>query len=306
MQAPAEKEKTIPMKKTLFKGAATALITPTTEKGVDFDSMGRLIDWQIAEGIQALIVCATTGEAPTLNDEEHCRALEFAVKRAAGRIPIIAGTGSNDTAHAVMMTKYACSVGTDGILAVTPYYNRTTQTGLIRSYETIADASSKPIILYNVPSRTGVNIEPETYLKLSEHPNITGIKEAGGNISKVLETVALVGDRLDLYSGNDDQIVPILSLGGKGVISVLSNILPRRTQEICQRWFDGDVSGSLKLQCELLPVTKLLFSQVNPIPVKAALAKMGFCEDYLRLPLVPLEEPYRSRLFACMEQLHLI
>lgn len=289
-------------KKPVFQGVATALITPTTPEGVDYAHLGRLIDWQIAEGVQALVVCATTGEAPTLTDAEHCQTLAFAVERAAGRVPIIAGTGSNDTAHAVMMTKEACALGVDGILAVTPYYNRATQTGLIRSFSAIADASEKPVILYNVPGRTGVNIAPQTYLTLSEHPNIAGIKEASGNISQVVETVSLVGDRLDLYSGNDDQIVPLLSLGGKGVISVLSNVLPKKTVALCEAWFAGRHAESLHLQCQMLPLINALFSQVNPIPVKAALAKMGYCEDYLRLPLVPMEEPYRTRLYDCMKQ----
>lgn len=293
-------------KKPIFRGVATALITPTTEAGVDYAHLGKLIDWQIAEGVQALVVCATTGEAPTLSDDEHCKTLAFAVERAAGRVPIIAGTGSNDTAHAVMMTREACALGVDGILAVTPYYNRATQTGLIRSFSAIADASEKPVILYNVPGRTGVNIAPQTYLALADHPNIAGIKEASGNISQVVETVSLVGDRLDLYSGNDDQTVPILSLGGKGVISVLSNVLPRKTVALCERWFAGDTAESLRLQCEMLPLINALFSQVNPIPVKAALAKMGYCEDYLRLPLVPMEEPFRTRLFECMGQQGLI
>lgn len=288
-------------KKTLFQGVATALITPTRETGVDYAHLGKLIDWQIEEGVQALVVCATTGEAPTLSDREHLDVLRFAVERSAGRVPIIAGTGSNDTSHAVMMTKEACDLGVDGILTVTPYYNRATQTGLIRSFEAIADASTKPVILYNVPSRTTVNIEPKTYLALSDHPNIVGIKEAGGNLSHMMETVSLVGDKLDIYSGNDDQIVPILALGGKGVISVLSNVLPKKTIEICDLWFAGKQKESLQLQCELLPLVRALFSQVNPIPVKAALYRMGYCEDHIRLPLVPMEEPFRTRLYQCME-----
>lgn len=289
-------------KPILFQGVATAIVTPFTDEGVDYAAFGRMIDWQIAEGIQALVVCATTGEAPTLTDREHLKTLEFAVERAAGRIPIIGGTGSNDTAHAVMMTREACSLGVDGILAVSPYYNRATQTGLVQNYFAIADAASKPVILYNVPGRTGVNIQPETCLKLSQHPNIVGLKEASGNISQVAEIAALVKDRLTLYSGNDDQIVPLLSLGGKGVISVVSNILPGKTVALCDAWFHGDISESLRLQCDLIPIIKALFSQVNPIPVKAALAKMGLCQDKLRLPLVPMEEPYRTQLYRCMEQ----
>ena len=292
-------------KKTLFTGVATALITPTNESGVDFDNFGKLIDWQIEEGINALVICGTTGEASTLNDEEHIAAVEYAVKRANGRIPIIAGTGSNDTAHAVMMTKVCCDKGADGVLCVTPYYNKATQTGLIKSYTAIADASAKPVIVYNVPSRTGVNIEPKTCLALSEHPNIAAIKEASGNISQVLETATLIKGKMDIYSGNDDQIVPILALGGKGVISVLSNPAPKLALDICNKWFAGDAEGSLALQQKALPFIKALFSQVNPIPVKAAMARLGFCEDYLRLPLVPMEEPFRTRLYECMDALGL-
>ena len=204
------------------------------------------------------------------------------------------------------MTQYACAIGANAVLCVTPYYNRPTQTGLIRSYSAIADASAVPVIVYNVPSRTGTNIEPATYGVLADHPNICAIKEANGNIAKIVETFRIVGDRLDIYSGNDDQIVPILSMGGKGVISVLSNTMPRQTVELCKRFFDGDVAGSAKLQMELLPYIKALFLQTNPIPVKAALAKMGLCQDILRLPLTPMEEPYRSRLYDEMKKLDLI
>lgn len=293
-------------KQAIFTGAATALITPMTERGVDYESCGKLIDWQIASGINGLVVCATTGEAPTLTDNEHCKLLEFAVKRANGRVPIIAGTGSNDTSHAIMMTQYACAIGASAVLCVTPYYNKPTQTGLIRSFTAIADASTVPVILYNVPSRTSVNIEPETYAVLAEHPNVRGIKEANGNIAKIVETFRLVGDRLDIYSGNDDQIVPILAMGGKGVISVLSNVMPQQTAELCKRFFDGDVAGSAALQMRLLPLIKALFRQTNPIPVKAALAKMGRCEDVLRLPLTPMEEPHRTELYRQMQKLGLI
>lgn len=295
------------MKKTcLFEGVATALVTPTNESGVDYESLGKLIDWQIASGVQALVVCATTGEAPTLSDDEHCKVLEFAIARAQGRVPIIAGTGSNDTRHAIMMTNYACTIGADGILTVTPYYNKATQTGLLRSFEAIADASTKPMILYNVPSRTGVNIEPKTVLALSKHPNIVGIKEASGNISQIVELFSLVDDRFAVYSGNDDQIVPILSMGGKGVISTVSNVLPRQTAELCRLWFEGKTAESAALQCKMLPLINALFSQVNPIPVKAALAKMGRCEDFVRLPLTPMEEPFRTNLYDCMRFWNLI
>ena len=293
-------------KKHLFTGVATAIVTPMNDAGVDYDAFGRLIDWQVASGVSALVVCATTGEAPTLTDNEHCKVLEFAIKRSQGRIPVIAGTGSNDTAHAIMMTQYACAIGANGVLCVTPYYNKPTQTGLIASYTAIADASSVPVILYNVPSRTGTNIEPSTYSVLADHPNIVAIKEANGRISKIAEAFRQVGDRLDIYSGNDDQIVPILSLGGKGVISVLANVCPAQTVEICDRFFRGDVKGSAALQLKLLPLINALFAQTNPIPVKAALARMGMIRDQLRLPLTPMEEPFRSKLYEQMEALGLI
>lgn len=289
----------------IFRGAATALVTPLTENGVDYDAFGKLIDWQIDSGIAALVIAGTTGESSTLSDEEHREVLRYAVKRANGRVPIIAGTGSNDTDYAVDLTRFSCEIGADAMLVVTPYYNKTTQKGLIRMYETIADASTKPLILYNVPSRTGVGIEPRTYLELADHPMISAIKEANGNISSVAQTARLVGDKLDIYSGNDDQIVPILSLGGSGVISVLSNAMPKETMEICNRFWNGDVAGSAKLQLELLPFINALFSQVNPIPIKAAMAKMGFCEDYLRLPLVEMEEKPREELYNQMKLLGL-
>ena len=288
-------------KNTVFRGVATALITPLTENGIDYEAFGRVIDWQIEQGVNALVIAGTTGEGSTLTDEEHRRAIRFAARRAAGRTPIIAGTGSNDTEYAISLSRYACEEGADALLVVTPYYNKATQKGLVAMYTAIADAVDKPIILYNVPSRTGVNIEPSTYLALAEHPNIVGIKEANGNISKIVETVSLVGDKLDIYSGNDDQIVPVLAMGGSGVISVLSNVMPKKTVEICERFFAGDVAGSAKLQCELLPLINALFSEVNPIPVKAAMASMGWCENYLRLPLTPMEEPHWQKLKALME-----
>ena len=289
------------MKQTsIFRGAATALITPLTPDGIDFNQFRRLIDWQIGEGIDALVIAGTTGEGSTLTDAEHREAIRFSVEVAAGRVPIIAGTGSNDTDYAIDLTRYACSVGADAMLVVTPYYNKATQKGLIRMYNAIADASDKPLILYNVPSRTGVGIEPTTYLALADHPQIAAIKEANGNISKIVETRALVGDKLDIYSGNDDEIVPILAAGGAGVISVLSNLLPRQTSELCKRFFAGDVAGSMEMQCAYLPLIRALFSEVNPIPVKAAMAAMGFCEDYLRLPLTPMEDAHRAVLLDLM------
>lgn len=290
------------MKTPIFEGIATALITPLTENGIDYDAFGRLIDWQIEEGVNALVVCGTTGESSTLTDEEHKDAIAYAVKHTAGRIPVIAGTGSNDTAYALELTKFACKAGVDGVLVVTPYYNKATQNGLIKLFTQIADESTVPVILYNVPSRTGVNIEPSTVAALAEHPNINAIKEASGNISKIAEIAALCGDKINIYSGNDDQIVPILSLGGKGCISVLSNVLPKESVAICDKFFGGDAKGSAELQLKYLKLINALFSEVNPIPVKAAMAEMGFCEDYLRLPLTPMEDKNRQVLFTEMRK----
>ncbi len=285
------------MKKPIFEGMATAIITPITENGIDYDAFGRLIDWQIAEGIDGLVVCGTTGESSTLTDEEHRQAIEYAVKKVNGRVPVIAGTGSNDTAYALDLTKFACSVGVDGVLVVTPYYNKATQKGLIKLFTEIADVATAPVILYNVPSRTGVNITPETVAVLAEHPNINAIKEASGNISQIAEVAALCGDKINIYSGNDDQVIPIMSLGGKGCISVLSNLLPKESSAMCKKFTNGDIKGACADQLKYLHLINALFCEVNPIPVKAAMAKMGFCEDYLRLPLTPMEDANREKLF---------
>ena len=291
------------MKKTIFKGVATAIVTPLTENGVDYDAFGKLIDWQIDSGVNAIVVCGTTGECSTLTDEEHCAVIEYCVKRVNKRVPVIAGTGSNDTEYAIWLTKQAEKAGADAALLVTPYYNKTTQKGLIKMFEAIADATNLPLILYNVPSRTGINIEPDTYVALSKHPNIVAIKEANGNISKMVETVSKLNGALDIYSGNDDQIVPVLAIGGKGVISVLSNVAPKETADLCDRFFKGDISGSMALQSKYNELISLLFCETNPIPVKAAMAKLGWCEDYLRLPLVPMEEDHRKKLYAEMDRL---
>ena len=277
------------MQEPIFVGAATAIVTPLTADGIDYETFGRLIDWQIASGIAAIVVAGTTGEGSTLTDQEHRDAISFAVKKVAGRVPVIAGTGSNDCAYAIDLTKFACSAGADAMLVVTPYYNKATQKGLIKSFTAIADASTKPVILYNVPSRTGCNLLPKTCAVLAEHPRIAAIKEASGDLSQVAELARLVEGKMDIYSGNDDQIVPILSLGGKGVISVLSNLLPAETQSICDRFLAGDVAGSRRMQLQYLPLIHALFSEVNPIPVKAAMAHMGYGENYLRLPLTPME-----------------
>ncbi len=293
-------------KETVFEGAATALVTPLTAQGIDYEAFGRLIDWQIESGIDALVVCGTTGEASTLTDEEHREAIRFAVERAAGRVPIIAGTGSNDTAYAIDLTRHACEAGADAVLVVTPYYNKATQKGLIAMYNEIADASTKPVIVYNVPSRTGVNIEPSTYVELAKHERIVAIKEANGNLSKIVEAAALVGDKLDIYSGNDDQIVPMMAVGAKGVISVLSNLLPAETSRLCHDFLQGDLKGAMRAQAEYLPLINALFCEVNPIPVKAAMSAMGYCENFLRSPLYPMEPAHEATLLACMKQHGLI
>ena len=286
---------------SIFTGAATAIITPMNAAGVDYEAFGRLLDWQIAEGIDALVIAGTTGEGSTLSDEEHREVLKFAVERIAGRVPVIAGTGSNDTNYAIDLTKFACDIGADAMLVVTPYYNKATQKGLIAMYNAIADASTKPLILYNVPSRTGVNIEPSTYVELAKHENTRAIKEANSNISKIVEAFALLDGALDIYSGNDDQIVPILSMGGKGVISVLSNCCPKATSRLCHAWFEGNTAEAVALQCEYLPLINALFSEVNPIPVKAAMAAMGFAEEYIRLPLTPMDEGKKAALLEIMK-----
>ena len=290
------------MKNTVFRGVATAIVTPLTKDGVDYEQFARLIEMQIAAGVDAIVAVGTTGEGSTLSDEEHKEAIRFCVEKVAGRIPVIAGTGSNDTAYAISLTKFACEVGADAMLLVTPYYNKATQKGMEASFRAIADASTKPCILYNVPSRTGCNLLPETVLALADHPNIVGIKEACGNISQIAKLASLVGDKLDIYSGNDDQIVPSLSLGGAGVISVLSNILPAETKKICTDYFEGRCSEALAAQLRLLPLIDALFCEVNPIPVKAAVAAMGYGENYLRLPLTPMEPQNEKKLLALMKE----
>lgn len=290
------------MKKTIFKGVATAIITPFNEEGIDFDSFGKLIEWQIEEGINGIVACGTTGEGSTLSEEEHKAAIKFVVDQVNGRVPVIAGTGSNNIAHAIDLTKSACEFGADAMLVVTPYYNKATQKGLIKLFTKIADETTKPIILYNVPSRTGINMAPKTCQVLAEHPNIIAIKEASGDISQIAEIAQLCGDKIDIYSGNDDQIVPIMSLGGVGVISVISNIMPKETVEICDRFFSGDIAGSRDLQLKLLPLISSLFSEVNPIPIKAALSAMGYCEDNLRLPLTSMEDKNKEEMIELMRE----
>lgn len=287
-------------KETLFKGVATALITPFDENGVNYEKLDSLIQWQIEKGINALVICGTTGESSTMTDDEHRSVIDFAVKKVNGRVPVIAGAGSNDFSYALDLIKCAEASGVDGTLVVTPYYNKATQNGLIKMYSQLADAATKPMILYNVPSRTGVNIEPSTYAALAEHERIVGIKEANGNLSKIVETMSKVRGKLDLYSGNDDQIVPLLAMGGKGVISVLSNIMPSETVEMCNAFFRGDIEKAAEMQCKYHALIDALFCEVNPIPVKAAMAAMGFCDDYLRMPLTPMEDVNKAKLFSLM------
>ena len=290
----------------IFRGAATALITPLTEEGVDYEALGRLIDWQIEQGIDALVICGTTGEGSTLTDAEHKECIRFAVEHVNHRVPVIAGTGSNDTAYGVELTRYASDVGADACLIVTSYYNKATQKGLVKLFNEYANASNVPIIAYNVPSRTGLNIEPDTYVELAKIDKVTAIKEANSNISKIVDTFAKVGDQLDVYSGNDDQIVPILAMGGKGVISVLSNVIPAETREICTKFFEGDVAGSAALQCKYNELVRALFCEVNPIPVKEAMAMMGYCDPIIRSPLYRMEPQNLARLTKAMTDLGII
>ena len=284
------------MKKPIFRGAGVAIITPYTEDGINFEELGRIIDDQIEKHTDAIIITGTTGESATMSDEEHRAAIKFAVDHVKGRIPVIAGTGSNETSYAVELSKYAESVGADALLVVTPYYNKCTQKGLIAHYTAIADAVNIPIILYDVPSRTGVAIATSTYVELAKHPNIVAVKEANGDLSKILRLRAAVGDDLVLYSGNDDQIVPILSLGGQGVISVLSNVAPQQTHDMCQAFFDGDTKKAEKLQVEYADLIDALFCEVNPIPVKVAMRKLGYNAGPLRMPLSEMEPQHEKQL----------
>ena len=290
------------MKEHIFKGAATAIVTPMKKGEVDFDALRRLVDFQIENGIDALVAAGTTGESSTLTDEEHVEVIKTVVDRAAGRVPVIAGTGSNDAAYAIKLSQDACRLGADALLLVTPYYNKATQAGLITMYKEIAANVDRPIILYNVPSRTGVNIEPQTYLALADVPNIVAIKEANGNIGKIVETMSLVSGKLDLYSGNDDQIVPLMSLGGLGVISVLSNLLPRETSELCHAFLRGDIQKAAAMQFKYHKLIDALFCEVNPIPVKAAMTRLGFGDGSIRLPLTPMTEANEAKLIALMRE----
>ena len=284
------------MKKILFKGAGTAIVTPFDEHGVNLEEFKKLIEFQISEGIDAIIVCGTTGESSTMTKEEKVATIECAVKTAGGRVPIIAGTGGNNTVQAIEMSQTAENLGVDGLLIVTPYYNKTTQKGLVAHYNAIAESVNLPIILYNVPSRTGVNILPETCLELSKTNNIVAIKEASGDLSQIAKTATLCRDSLYIYSGNDDQILPILSLGGIGVISVLSNVKPNLTHNMVQHFFDGKINEAINMQLNSIPLINALFAEVNPIPVKAALNIIGYNVGNPRLPLIPASENVVSQL----------
>lgn len=294
-------------KRPIFTGAGVAIVTPFAADGsVDYELLRKLVDFQIENGTNAIIACGTTGESSTLSHEEHVEVIRVCIEQAAGRVPVIAGTGSNQTDYAIELSLEAQELGADALLLVTPYYNKTSQAGLVAHYTHVADRVKLPVIVYNVPSRTGVNVKPETYAAMADHPRICAIKEANSDIAAATKTAALVGDRMDLYVGNDDQIVPFLALGAKGVISVLSNVLPRQTSEICSRFFSGDVAGSLKLQLDYLGLANALFCDVNPIPVKEALCMMGWPVGYGRLPLVPLSEANRSLLRGELEKAGLI
>lgn len=294
------------MKKTIFTGSATALITPINESGVNFDALEKIVDFQIDNGTDALVVCGTTGEAPTLEDEEHLAAIECVVSRSAGRIPVIAGTGSNNTAHAIMMNREAQKRGADAVLWVAPYYNKSTQRGLIKHYEALAASTDLPAILYNVPSRTGSDIKPETVEALSAVENIVAIKEATGDVARAVDIMSRCGDKIDVYSGNDDITVPLMSVGAKGVISVLSNVMPKETHEMCMLCINGDFKAAGQMQTKLYPLINALFCEVNPIPVKTAMNLMGYDAGKLRLPLYEMSDSNLQILKLEMQKLSLI
>lgn len=293
-------------KQTIFTGSAVAIVTPFKNNVVDYNAFGKIIEFQIANKTDAIVVCGTTGESSTLTDNEHRECIEFVVNRVDGRVPVIAGTGSNDTAYAVELSKHACDVGVDALLLVTPYYNKANPKGMIHNFLAVADEVNKPIILYNVPTRTSCNLTTAVYKELAKHENIVAVKEASSNIHDILELAAECGDSLDIYSGNDDQIVPILSVGGKGVISVMANVIPKETHDICQLWFDGKTKESADLQLKWFDFINKLFIEVNPIPVKTAMALMGFCKDELRLPLYEMDESNKTKLVECMKKYNLL
>ena len=291
------------MKNTIFKGMATAIVTPMTENAIDYEALGRFIDFQIESGINAIVVMGTTGENATIEHKEQKEVIRFTVDRVAKRVPVIAGTGTNNTEHVISNTRNACEVGADAVLVVTPYYNKATQNGLIQHFTAVADVSTVPVILYNVPGRTGCNLQPKTVAKLAEHPNIVAIKEATGNMAQMVELQALCGDKLDIYSGEDALTVPMMAMGAAGTISVLSNVAPKEAVAMTDAAQAGDFATAAQLQCKLLPLINALFSEVNPIPAKAAVSAMGFGEEHLRLPLTPMEPETREKLYAEMRKL---
>ena len=291
------------MTKTVFRGMASAIITPMTPQGIDYDALERFLEFQIENGIHAIVVMGTTGENATIEPEDQYKVIRFTVEKVAGRIPVIAGTGTNNTAHVLENTRAACEAGVDAVLVVTPYYNKATQKGLIAHFTAIADASEVPVILYNVPSRTGCNLLPQTVAVLAEHPNIVGIKEASGNMAQVVEIFHLCGDKIDVYSGEDALTVPMMSMGGAGTISVLSNVAPKEAVAMAEACMAGDYAQAAQWQCKLLPLINACFCEVNPIPAKAAVAALGFGEEYLRLPLTPMEDGNRAKLYEEMRKL---
>lgn len=291
------------MKQTIFEGMASAIVTPMTPEGIDYAALGRFIDFQIDSGINALVVMGTTGENATIEYADQLEVIRFTVERAAGRVPVIAGTGTNNTQHVLHNTRNACQAGADAVLVVTPYYNKATQNGLYQHFMAVADASTVPVILYNVPGRTGCNLLPKTVARLAEHPNIAAIKEASGNVAQTVEILHLCGDKLDVYSGEDALTVAMMAMGAKGTISVLSNVIPAQAVAMTDACRAGDFRTAAKMQCDFLPLINALFSEVNPIPAKAAVSAMGFGQEYLRLPLTPMEEDHRAVLYSEMRKL---
>ena len=291
------------MKNTIFKGMATAIVTPMMATGIDYEALGRFLEFQIENGINAIVVMGTTGENATIEYEDQKEIIRFTVEKVNKRVPVIAGTGTNNTEHVIHNTKNACEVGADAVLVVTPYYNKATQNGLIAHFTAVADASTVPVIMYNVPGRTGCNLLPKTVAKLAEHPNIVGIKEATGNMAQMVEIMHLCGDKLDVYSGEDALTVPMLAMGGAGTISVISNIAPKEAVAMTDAFFAGDIAKAAKMQCDLLPLVNACFCEVNPSPAKAGVSAMGFGEEHLRLPLTPMEDQNRAVLYAEMRKL---
>lgn len=292
------------MKNTIFTGMATAIVTPMDAAGaVDFEALGRFIEFQIESGINAIVVMGTTGENATIEPEDQKEVIRFTVEKVAKRVPVIAGTGTNNTEHVLANTRAACDAGADAVLVVTPYYNKATQNGLYKHFTMIADASEVPVILYNVPGRTGCALQPKTVARLAEHPNIVGLKEATGNMAQMVEIMHLCGDKIDVYSGEDALTVPMMAMGGKGTISVLSNVAPKESVAMTDACKAGDYKTAAAWQCRLLPLINALFSEVNPIPAKAAVSAMGYGADFLRMPLTPMEDDTRAKLYEQMRKL---